>query len=61
MGGTTGSGVTASSVTSAVVTNDRVTGPPGGGPAVTDVLLIDDGGDKLLIEDATTDMRLLET
>ena len=60
MGGITGSGVTASSVTSALVTNDRVTGPPGG-PAVGDVLLIDDGGDKLLIEDATTDMRLLET
>ena len=59
MGGTTGSGVTASSVTSLLVTNDLVTGPP---PVVSgDVLLIDDGGDKLLIEDATTDMRLLET
>ena len=60
MGGLTGSGVTAESVTSAPVTNDRVTGPPGV-PVVGDVLLIDDGGDKLLIEDATTDMRLLET
>ena len=59
MGGSTGSGVTAAAVTSTLVTFDRVTGP--GAPAVGDVLLIDDGGDKLIIEDATTDMRLLET
>lgn len=59
MGGLTGSGVTGDSVTAALVTFDRVTGP-GGGPAVGDVLLIDDGGDELLIEDATTDKRLLE-
>ena len=59
MGGTTGSGVTATSVTAAVVTNDVVTGPPAG--AVGDILLIDDGGDALLIEDATSDNRLIET
>jgi len=58
MGGTTGSGVTASSVTSLLVTSDRVTGPP---PVVSgDILLIDDGGDALLIDDATSDNRLIE-
>jgi len=59
MGGITRSGVTASSVTSDTVTNDRVTGPPAS--AVGDILLIDDGGDALLIEDATSDNRLIET
>lgn len=59
MGGTTGSGVTASSVTSLLVTNDRVTGPPFV-PSVGDILLIDDGGDALLIDDATSDNRLIE-
>ncbi len=58
MGGITNSGVTNSTVTSAPVTNDRVTGPPGG--VSTDILLIDDGGDALLIEDATSDNRLIE-
>lgn len=58
MGGTTGSGVTAPSVTAAVVTSDLVTGPP---PVVSgDILLIDDGGDALLIDDATSDNRLIE-
>ncbi len=58
MGGTTGSGVTASSVTSLLVTSDRVTGPPAG--VTGDILLIDDGGDELLIDDATSDNRLIE-
>jgi hypothetical protein len=57
MGGTTGSGVTASSVTSLLATGDRVTGPPG---VVGDILLIDDGGDALLIDDTTSDNRLIE-
>jgi hypothetical protein len=57
VGGTTGSGVTGDSVTSLLVTSDRVTGPPG---VVGDILLIDDGGDALLIDDATSDNRLIE-
>ncbi len=59
MGGITNSGVTNSTVTSAPVTSDRVTGPPAG--VTGDILLIDDGGDALLIEDATSDNRLIET
>ena len=57
MGGLTGSGVTAEAVTATLLTGDRVTGPPG---VVGDILLIDDGGDALLIDDATSDNRLIE-
>ncbi len=56
MAGPTSDSVTASAVTAALVTASSVTGSVPTG----DVLLIDDGGDKLLIENATTDFRLLE-
>lgn len=59
MAGVTSSSVTASTVTGTLVTAGSVTGgvTP---PPINDILLIDDGGDKLLIQDATTDFRLIE-
>lgn len=58
MGGLTGSAVTGDTVTAALVTGDQVTGPPVS-PVVDDILLIDDGGDALFIDDVAADFRLL--